>query len=366
MIRTILLAFLTIFQFAVAQPAPAQEITYERDLEAQAEQFVAAYIQANPQADATMLQRAKNIALLKFKQMGAMQDILKTVGTAPAKAIVMTEILDTFILPPILTAIGEPVLAGISAVVPWGLLIGGSVAWYQVSRERWKMARELNTSSLRPLDTLRRELMGYDLKHRVTSLIFDELSEKLPGLTSLEVVRRYTSETGPVVSLAELESIVRAQGKSGERFLDAVYLDKAKPDLYAAKLVRYIMAEADSSSRLIALLSPRVQTVPSTTRTSLVELHRRMQEIEALKAAELEKTAAAKQRRKKRELSRQEFKELKAAANQQIVALNGMKFEVRKAEYSLLLTHKNLAAERARAKAAASGGSCRAAVASGF
>lgn len=263
-----------------------QENEYYALLEAECDRFLREIMDNFPAEEQAGWQKIKNAVLLKFKEISKAQEILKTYGKTIAMSTLVGETLSTFILPPILFSMGMPTLAGLFAVTPVGPLSGAALLYYKLSGPRKRLAKELKLESLSSLRALQSDLLGYEMKDRITTVLYQNVQNAMDQVFEIDIVQKYRSrmrhEFSTVISLNELENIVRSQGTRGAAYLSAIFLDKADKPLYTLKLMRFINLHPDLTHQMAALLHLKTS---ATLKTDLhqIELRKRLIKIDDFK-----------------------------------------------------------------------------------
>jgi hypothetical protein len=295
------------------------------------------------------LKKAQRAAVYRLKQMHVLTDILKSSGPAPATAMLATEILTNFVLAPIATAVGRPALAGIIVAGPWGLVTGFSVFAYQIAKQRLTVARSLGIWTLGPLDKLRKLVVGYDLKYRVSSVVYQSMMSDI-GEVEFEVLRKgwaFDEAKMPGVLISELETIV-SKSVDGPAYLQAIQFDKFDSTFYSALLLRFINENDDLTGNLLDLVRARIPEMTASNDALSIRRHllgvgdvklQLTREIQNSQKA----TANLKKRVKDGEMTSQEAKALKAHSKDDVNRLHALRGELMRHEYAVLLEAQAMA-----------------------
>ena len=334
----------SIASISAASDVEAQEIELVSEIDRQSDVIFKDFVaNSGSRVPFSILKKAQRLAVYRLRQMHVLTDILKASGPAPATTILATELLADLILAPLATAFGKPAVAGVMVSVPWGVVAGFGVFTYQVMKARFKLARSLGVKSLKSLDALRAIVIGYDLKYRVSSVIYQSLSSDM-GEVEFEVLRKgWKFETAkmPGIRISELESLVRSAW-DGPAYLQEIYLERLDPSFYSSLLLRFINESETMTAELINLVRARLPAVaasddPLSLRRHLLgiddvqmQLDREIKNSQTLKAG-------LKKRVKKGELTSYEAKRLKVHAIKEIERLQAVHQRLMRHEYSVLL-----------------------------
>lgn len=303
----------------------------------------------------SVLKKAQRAAVYRLKQMYVLTDILKASGPAPATTIIATELLTNFVLAPIATAFGKPAVAGVMLTVPWGLMAGFGVFTYQTMKARAKLARSLGLKSLKALNNLRELIIGYDLKYRVSSIIFRKMASDI-GSVEFEVLQKgwnFSTSKMPAIHIAELEALVRSSIKSsnagpndssldGPSYLEQIYIERLDPSFYSALLLRFVNESEMLTTELVSLVRTRLTAIPASESSLSVRRHLlgiddvQMQLDREIRNSQTVK-AGLKKRVKSGELTELEAKRLRIHAGQELDRFREVGKRLSFYEYSVLL-----------------------------
>lgn len=310
-------------------------------IDRQADEVFRDFRSTHPDVPLSILKHVQREAAYRLKQMNVMTDILKASGPTIATSIVATEILTTFVLAPLAGAMGKPALAGVFLVAPWGLIAGAGTFAYEVLKIRVKIARRLGLRSLGSLDRFRADVVGYDLKNRVSSIIYENIEGDI-GTVEFEVLRKsmnFEAAQTPAVTIAELEEFLKASSE-GEAYLRKIYMEKLDPAFYSALLLRFIDESDELTDRLTALIRERgeaVVTGPSAVRRHLLAAHDVQIAIDReIKALQIQH-AGLKKRVKAGEITSHEAKAAKVRTGAELVRLRLLRRSLMHHEYTVLL-----------------------------
>jgi hypothetical protein len=325
---------------ASASDLEKQEALLVTEIDRQADLAFKEFQKTYPQAPIGFLKKTQREVVYRLKQMHVLTDVLKASGPAPATTLVAVEVLTTFVFAPLATAMGKPVIAGVMVTVPWGIVAGFGVFSYQMIKVRRALAKELGVNSLREFDRVRRAVVGYDIKNRVSSAIY----QSLKGTSvEFEILRKAvdpeTTKT-PSITIAELEAMVKSQPE-GSAYLQTVYMDRLDSMYYSALLLRFVNSSPELTSELVATLSAREKAGPAdqsaVLRKHLIATDDVQNQIEReIKKIQIEKVAT-KKRLKKGELTKEQAKEFKAHLASELKRLQDVRAQVTRAEYVILI-----------------------------
>ncbi len=313
------------------------------ELDRQADLVFQDFQKTNPQVPFSILKHAQREAVHRLKQMHVITDILKASGPSAATTLIAAEVLTNFVLAPIATAFGKPAIAGVIVVVPWGLIAGFGVFSYQMFKLKLRLARTLGVSSLRPLEHLRELVVGYDLKLRVSSIVYQSMEGDI-GDVEFEVLRK-TMDFGaakiPGIAIEELEGLLKLTPE-GSRYLSQIYAEKSDPSFYSALLLRYINSSEPTLERLMAMVRLRLpeNSAPAPAgdlRQHLIGVSDVRAKIEREMRASMAERAGLKKRLKKSEISADDLKVLKSFLVGELARLRQLREALSKHEYSVLL-----------------------------
>lgn len=329
---------------AIATPheLAAQEALLISEIDRQADAVFQEFQKTYPKAPLSFLKKSQREIVYRLKQMHVLTDVLKASGPAPATTLLAVEVLTTFVFAPLATAMGKPAVAGAMVVVPWGIVAGFGVFSYQMLKIRRNLAKELKVSSLREFDRVRKVVVGYDIKNRVSSAMYQSLKG---NTVEFEILRKAVSpETTktPSITIAELEAMVTSQVE-GAQYLQDIYIDKLDPMYYSALLLRFVNNSEGLTAQLVATLTAREKVgvdQSASLRKYLMASDDIQNQIEReIKKIQIEK-ATTKKRVKKNEMTKAEAKELKAHLASELTRIQAVRHQVTRAEYIVLIESK--------------------------
>lgn len=355
--RALILAFALTSLFthsmtAVAAPSP-QEEQLVHEIDRQADAIFDELKRQQPDFEITFLKKTQREAVYRLRQMQVLSDVLKASGPKPAIALVAGEILTNFIIAPMFAAKGNFVMATASAAIPWGLLAASAVASYDMMKHRLKLAKDLNSDlrSLRQADKIREAVLGYDVKYRVSTAMFEMMKGELSTEVEFEVVRKMRNADAthtPFITVGEIEALVKSTPE-GAVFLQRIYFEKLDKGLYTALMLRYVSEDANLAERLLDVLKAR-QPVLSVEVPALRNHLLAVDDLKKLIARDLRtiqaELKALKKKKKDGAMTEAEVVRAKTYLQSEIKRLQAARRDVVHHEYALLLDVKSSYQER--------------------
>lgn len=320
----------------------AREEAVASEVERLAEELFRLIREKQPTPAGTLLEKAHREAFYQFKRLRVLGDIVKTFGPAPAASAVAVEVIANLVIAPALIATGNPAAAGVVVAGPWGSLLAVGVAGIQVWYDRYKIARDLNVRSLRELDRLRKVIVGYDIKNRISSAVYEATSIELQKDASFEILKKIVppeSAFKPFVTLKELETILRTTPE-GSLFLQQVYMQRLHTDFYSFLILRFVAEHPSLSERVadvVSSRSPQIQNLSPEVRQHLIEVDELRKRIAFNLRVLQEDTKKLNGRVKAGELTAENSKILKAHFRSEGKRLQKLRKEIVRHEYGVLL-----------------------------
>ncbi|NCN41566.1 hypothetical protein GW916_10015 [bacterium] len=158
------------------------------------------------------------------------------------KTFLITNILSTFILPPILSALGQPGLAMLVLATPFEPFVAAGQVFVMKNFEDMKIIRKVGLKTFRDMRKIRKELLGMSERSHVISLVFDDVLKELKGHSIY--ISDAKSASHWALSIGELESVVR-KAPQGDRWIEAILELKNKKPLYALQLWLFISERSE-------------------------------------------------------------------------------------------------------------------------
>jgi hypothetical protein len=196
-----------------------------------------------------------HISRLRLESLGIGVKALSTYAKPAMQTFVVTNIVSTFVLPPILTALGQPGLAMLVLATPFELFIAAGQVFVMRSYRDMILIRNLGFSDYLSLRKLRRELLGMSERAHVMSLIQEDVMRELGGLSI--VVTDDVASRGRYLAVRELEQMV-AKDPYGSQWLDTLVPLRNKRSLYALELWIYIQERSELRGELLNKLKARL------------------------------------------------------------------------------------------------------------
>jgi hypothetical protein len=326
---------------SVSAPLFAQETELVAEIDRQADVVFKKFVEdSDGRIPLSTLQKAQLEVVYRLKQMHVLTDILKASGPAPATTLLATEILSNFVLAPLATAFGKPAVAGVMITVPWGVVAGFGVFSFQLAKQRFLIARSLGRYSLRSLDKVRKLVVGYDIKYRVSSSIYQDLNQNVTEFEILKKGLNLDSAKMPSLLVSELEGMVRS-APEGVDYLESIHMEKLDPSFYSALLLLFINDSEELTSKLVSLVRDRsplekASEDPFSIRRHLMGVDDVQMQIDrSIKNLQIEK-AGLKKRLKSGDVLEFEAARIKAHAVKEIVRLREVRDRLVRHEYSVL------------------------------
>lgn len=289
--------------------------------------------------------------------------VLRIVHPTVGVAIVAVEIFVTAGLVPWSFANGHYVLGTFFTFFPTLPAMLGAVLAYEAQKIRWQISRELGVR-LGEFDKIRKSIVGYNLKNKITSIVYDDNGR----VRELELVKRLVSvgEGYPsVVSVREITELLK-ETERGREFLEDIAHERSHKEVYSQLLVRFLNENPETLNRLLTSIERPLaerQSRFERVRTRLSEMIFGQRQIHAndfpelrdhlVKISDIQKhiqlesqraraeVASAKQRLKNGEISREAFEALKEQMKSERQRLYEMKVQSFRHQYRLLVSAKN-------------------------
>lgn len=232
----------------------------------------------DPKAKITKLKKVERAVIQKLKDTGKIVEMVRSLNPKMAIPVVATEILINAGLAPLLIAKGHVVAGTIAFNFPSAPLALSLFLAFESQKIRWKIARELKISAI-DLDKIRKDVLGYNLKNRITSLILQDGEIR----RELELVKNYV-EVGAglpgVVTVAELEQAISST-ENGRSFLIHAFAERGNSDVYSVLLIQYLNQSPDSFAKIMEIVNQPLES----RRSTLVGIRQQVSELLGLKKA---------------------------------------------------------------------------------
>ena len=319
-----------------------EELQFYRLLEKEVDLSFSQIQSEIPDIEPSALSRIRMAMILKFRQLVDIKPILKSYG----KTVGITVIAAGFasdIITLTLLALGKPFLAGLSVAAPISPLAGAAVVWWKYSVSDHNIAKELNLKSLKQLKQLRQELLGYDIKNRVGTILYETAQAEAKQALKIDVLTRINQysqfKDGMFISFADLENIIRID-KKGASFLNMIYADQSRPSFYFIELLRFIQSKPELTEQCSHLLKERLKINTETDGAPITGNLRLFNDLQKKIDSEIKillgRLTALKSRSFK--IDREPRQKIKQQINGAIAQLNELQEMRKRAEYRELYT----------------------------
>jgi hypothetical protein len=232
-----------------------------------------------------------------------------------AKTFVVSNILSTFVLPPILTAVGQPGLAMLVLAVPFEPFLAGAQVMLTQAWGDMKLMSQIGVTEYRQYRQMRSELLGMSSRSHILTLIEKDILKEFetdPQARWLVVTRGSAGADkllGHSISLPELESLLR-KSKDGSQILEELMSEKLSTHLYTLEVWAAIQERDELRKELQETLKARFRAGTSTSHLNISrQLHEGIDLRRQLDALEEELSKSLK--KAKRGASSLEVKQLK-------------------------------------------------------
>jgi hypothetical protein len=201
------------------------------------------------------------VAIHRLKQTKVAFGDLVRFASPAAKTFVITNILSTFVVPPILTALGQPHLAFLVVATPFEPFLAAGQVVVMRYIDDYKLLRRIGFEDYRKLKELRKQLLEMPERQHILTLMDSELTARIQaegGPLWLSITRS-AKATPHGVPLAELEEIVgrRTEGKT---LLKSLLPQKTESRIYSLELWYFIEEDEELRNELSARILSRSRT----------------------------------------------------------------------------------------------------------
>lgn len=266
-------------------------------------------------------------------------------GKGAAVTAAVTEIITVGVLPAVLTAAGLTGAALFSASSPsFAITVPAYIVWKN-ARQKKKLARELGFNSLKELDQLRKQILGFCTQTRLLSKVY----RGAEGAVEINIVKRRfakwrKSPMGNIIDLYKIEEI--ANENLDKRVLEILKpLSKEDPSVYATVLVDQIQKHPVASDKLSAFVKGNMAGMPyklsDHQQTMLLLVHEKQAYITDLKMKVRKYKASATKEIRRLGLSPDSKKIISEYTENVIVDLETVEMDIKRFEYTFL-NHLNL------------------------
>lgn len=245
------------------------EIVAEDELLASVDQEAAAYLDQYEnvlsQEELSHLQKTHKVIKQKLSELGYFKVMLKRYGKSAAIGALGLELTMDTSLPLMFLWLKMPVAAGAITLVPWSAMGGASGVAWQKYRERRAIKQSLGIKDLAALDNLRKSILQYEGRDAILDVVASHVDD-VDELRFSVVKKLKSSEGAAVVSLDELERVIKSEGETGAKFLLYAGDFKSNTALYTAKLIHYISNSENLSLNLLQRFQADLALAPEHLR----------------------------------------------------------------------------------------------------
>lgn len=295
----------------------------------------------DPHAKVTQLKKVERAAIHRLKETKKLVELARSLNPKIGISVVATEVVVT-VLGFGLISTGQVIAGTVVLNFPSAPLLLSVMVAYEIQKIKWQIGRELKTS-VRELENIRKEVIGYNTKHKITTLILQDGDVQ----RELELVTKPIkngSQVSEMITLNEVEKIV-SRTADGESFLAHAYHQRGNKEVYASLLLQYLNDSPETLAILLEVLSQQrskvtVSQKSSELRSHLMELSDIQKHIDReLKGARKE-ISATKKKVKRSEISKAEGAEIRAHLKSELLRLSEVRIQSFRHQYSLLLSAK--------------------------
>ncbi len=262
----------------LSQVVDANVHEFYEEIEKEAKVFYEANKELLPNVPADRWDRMVRLSVLRMEQMGLGAKAMAQYAKPAAGTFVVTNILSTFVLPPILTSVGQPGLAMLVLATPFEPFVAAGQVFVMKSWSDVKLIKKIGIKEFRNIQKLRTELLGMAERSHVISLMHEDFMKEMLGLSIGVTSKEYVG--GLNVSVSELEALV-LKDSNGARWLDKLLPLKNKKSLYTLELWMFIQERPELRRELLQTLRTRFAKLG--THVNLQKLSSQLHEIIDLK-----------------------------------------------------------------------------------
>lgn len=312
----------------------------------------------DPTVRVTQLKKVERAVIHKLKETGKLVQLARSLDPKIGISVVATEVVATAMGFGLIAA-GQVAAGGAILGFPSAPLLLSVLLTYEVFKIRWKVARELN-SSARELEKIRKQVIGYNAKNKITSMLLQDAEVQ----RELELVNKFvevSKDKPQIITLKEIESIIlKMQG--GESFLAHAYHERGNKEVYATLLLEFLNQSPEGLAKIteqIVRPSSERQTVVKSLKAKLLpvksngdvtefpELRKHLLEVSDIQKhvdRELQSArreiSTAKKKVKKGELTKEEALQAKQHFKSEIARLREVQIQSFRHQYALILAAK--------------------------
>lgn len=245
---------------------------FYEDIESEARAFYDSNKDHFPHVQRSTWNKLVRTSRLRLESLGIGVKALANYAKPAARTFVATNIVSTFILPPVLTALGQPGLAMLVIATPFEPLVAAGQVFVMRSYQDMLLIRNLGFSDYIAIRKMRKELLGMSERAHVMSLIQEDVMREMNGLSI--VVTNDTVSRGRHLAVQELERLV-GKDAFGRQWLDTLVPLQNKRSLYALELWIYIQERPELRNELLNNLKTRLalDAADSTKQKLSTQLH---------------------------------------------------------------------------------------------
>jgi hypothetical protein len=260
-------ALLSIYSPSLSQAkeTPAFSQTFYTQLEEEANEFYDRHVHELSHIKRAHWRHLVRVSLYRVKSYEYLLKEAQDFVEPAAKTFLITNILSTFVIPPILTAIGRPELAFLVIMTPFEPFLAGAQVIVANSYTHAMRMFKMGTFTYGDYIKMRHEILGMGSRNHILTLIEKDILKELgsDSETRWLVVTNSKKHLGNIqidnsISIQELEEIVKSDLEH-HALLNEILVDKSTRDRYALELWGMIMNSSGLRQKLKEALKHRVQ-----------------------------------------------------------------------------------------------------------
>lgn len=295
----------------------------------------------DPHAKVTQLKKVERAVIHRLKETGKLIQLARSLNPKIGISVVATEVVVTVVGFGLISS-GQVIAGSVILNFPSAPILLSVLLAYEVQKIKWQIGRELKTST-RDLEKIRKEVIGYNVKNKITSLVLQDGAVQ----RELELVAKplkNKEQASEVVTLSEVEKVI-GRTAEGESFLAHAYHQQGNKEVYASMLLQYLNDTQESLSALIEQIASRkvqgnlVNKSPEL-RKHLIDLSDIQKHIDRELIAARKEIRATKKKVKRSELSKAEGAEHRSHLKAEILRLQEVRVQTFRHQYTLLLAVK--------------------------
>ena len=295
----------------------------------------------DPHAKVTQLKKVERAVIHRLKETGKLIELARSLNPKIGISVVATEIVVT-VAGFGLISTGQVLAGSVILNFPSVPLMLSVLLAYEVQKIKWQIGKELKTS-IRDLEKIRKEVIGYNVKNKITSLILNDGAVQ----RELELVVKPVKNQTQAPELVTLSEIEKAIGRTadGESFLAHAYYERGQKEIYASLLLQYLNDSQESLSSLLEEISNRSKEVNAEQKAP--ELRKHLMALSDIKKhidreliAARKEISATKKKVKKGQLSKAEGIEMRNHLKAELLRLQEVRIQAFRHQYAVLLATK--------------------------